>query len=152
MAESAGVKLYNWDKEDGYKVPEDINLYTSYIFKPYDSNISVLDKFVLHGNNYIGDYLDGGVANHVNLSEHLSKEQYYKLLEHSAKVGCQYFTFNVPNSECENCGYITKQIIHECPKCGSINISLWDRIIGYLSKIKNWSEGRQIEQKTRIYS
>lgn len=151
-AESAGVKLYNWDKEDGYKVPEDINLYTSYIFKPYDSNISVLDKFVLHGNNYIGEYLDGGVANHVNLSEHLTKEQYYKLLEHSAKVGCQYFTFNVPNSECENCGYITKQIINKCPKCGSINISLWDRIIGYLSKIKNWSEGRQIEQKTRIYS
>ena len=151
-AESAGVKLYNWDKEDGYKVPEDINLYTSYIFKPYDSTISVLDKFILHGNNYIGEYLDGGVANHVNLSEHLTKEQYYKLLEHSAKVGCQYFTFNIPNSECENCGYITKQVINKCPKCGSTNISLWDRIIGYLSKIKNWSKGRQIEQKTRIYS
>ena len=23
--------------------------------------------------------------------------------------------------------------------------------IGYLTKIKNWSEGRQIEQKTRVY-
>lgn len=60
-AESAGVKLYNWDKEDGYAVPNDINLYTSYIFKPYDSNISVLDKFILHGNNYIGEYLDGRI-------------------------------------------------------------------------------------------
>lgn len=150
-AESAGVKLYNWDKEDGYQVPKDINLYTSYIFKPYDSSISVLDKFVLHGNNYIGEYLDGGVANHVNLAEHLSKEQYTKLLEHAAKNGCQYFTFNVPNSECESCGYITKHVIKECPKCGSKNISLWDRIIGYLSKIKNWSSGRQEEQTKRIY-
>ena len=151
-AESAGVKLYNWDKEDGYQVPKDINLYTSYIFKPYDPNISVLDKFILHGNNYIGEYLDGGVANHVNLSEHLSKEQYSKLLEHAAKNGCQYFTFNVPNSECEECGYITKHVIDKCPKCGSSKIALWDRIIGYLSKIKNWSEGRQIEQTKRIYS
>lgn len=129
-AESAGVKLYNWDKEDGYQVPKDINLYTSYIFKPYDSSISVLDKFVLHGNNYIGEYLDGGVANHVNLDSHLSAEQYNKLLHFAAEVGCQYFTFNIPNSECDDCGYICKQTITKCPKCGSTNISLWDRIIG----------------------
>lgn len=151
-AESAGIKLYNWDKEDGYQVPKDINLYTSYIFKPYDSSISVLDKFVLHGNNYIGEYLDGGVACHVNLDSHLSAEQYNKLLHFAAEVGCQYFTFNIPNSECDNCGFICKQTITKCPKCDSTNISLWDRIIGYLTKIKNWSEGRQIEQKTRVYS
>ena len=151
-AESAGIKLYNWDKEDGYQVPKDINLYTSYIFKPYDSSISVLDKFVLHGNNYIGEYLDGGVACHVNLDSHLSAEQYNKLLHFAAEVGCQYFTFNIPNSECDDCGYICKQTITKCPKCDSTNISLWDRIIGYLTKIKNWSEGRQIEQKTRVYS
>jgi ribonucleoside-triphosphate reductase len=150
-AESAGVKLYNWDKEENYYVPSDINLYTSYIFKPYDDSISVLDKFVMHGNNYIGEYLDGGVANHVGLEEHLSQEQYKKLLEHAAKVGCQYFTFNVPNSECDDCGFITKVPIKECPKCGSNKISYYDRIIGYLSKISNWSEGRQIEQKTRVY-
>ena len=151
-AESAGVKLYNWDKEDGYWVPTDINLYTSYIFKPYDSNISILDKFVLHGSNYIGEYLDGGVANHVNLSEHPDKQQCKLLLQHAANVGCQYFTFNVPNSECEECGYITKHIIKECPKCGSSKIVLWDRIIGYLSKIKNWSLPRQLERLKRIYS
>ena len=40
----------------------------------------------------------------------------------------------------------------KCPKCGSTKISLYDRVIGYLTKIKNWSQGRQIEQKTRIYS
>ena len=79
-------------------------------------------------------------------------EQYKKLLKYAADVGCQYFTFNVPNSECETCGYITKNPIKVCPKCGSDKIVLWDRIIGYLTKIKNWSTGRQIEQKTRVYS
>lgn len=59
MAESLAAKNYNWDKEDGYVVPTDTNLYASYIFKPNDKDISILDKFVLHGKNYIGDYLDG---------------------------------------------------------------------------------------------
>lgn len=60
MAESLAIKNYNWDKEDNYKVPSDTNLYASYIFKPNDANISVLDKFKLHGKDYIGDFLDGG--------------------------------------------------------------------------------------------
>lgn len=151
-AESLAIKNYNWDKNDGYWVPDNINLYASYIYRPNDKTLSVLDKFRMHGSEYIGDYLDGGSAAHVNLEEHLSTKQYEKLLKYAAEVGCQYFTFNVPNSECENCGYITKHPIHTCPKCGSTKISLWDRIIGYLTKISNWSTGRQIEQKTRVYS
>ena len=150
-AESLAIKNYNWDKADGYWVPEDTNLYASYIFKPNDKKTSVLEKFILHGRDYIGDYLDGGSAAHINLSEHLSKKQYMRLLEFAAKNGCQYFTFNIPNCECDNCGFIAKQPFEVCPKCGSTHVSLWDRIIGYLTKISNWSEGRQIEQKTRVY-
>ena len=151
-AESLAAKNYNWDKEDKYWVPEDTNLYASYIFKPNDETISVLDKFILHGKDYIGDNLDGGSAAHINLSEHLSKEQYKKLLRFAAENGCQYFTFNIPNCECESCGYIAKQPFDKCPKCGETEkIALWDRIIGYLTKINNWSTPRQIEQKHRIY-
>ena len=40
----------------------------------------------------------------------------------------------------------------KCPKCGSTNITYYDRVIGYLTKIKDWSAGRQIEQKTRVYN
>lgn len=151
-AESLAIKNYNWDKEDGYWVPIDTNLYASYIFKPNDKKLSVLERIKLHGAEYIGEYLDGGSAAHINLEEHLSAKQYEKLLKYAAEVGCQYFTFNIPNSECEECGFISRIAITKCPKCGSTNISLWDRIIGYLTKIKNWSSGRQIEQKTRVYS
>lgn len=150
-AESLAIKNYNWDKQDGYWVPEDTNLYASYIFKPNDSEVSILDKIVMHGSNYIGDFLDGGAAAHLNLSEHLSVAQYEKLLKFAAENGCQYLTFNVPNSECRDCGYITKHPISKCPKCGSAKIDYYDRVIGYLTKINNWSAGRQIEQKTRIY-
>ena len=152
-SESLAIKNYNWDKQDNYWVPSDTNLYASYIFKPNDSSISPLEKMILHGSNYIGDYLDGGSACHINLSEHLSLEQNKKMLKFAAENGCQYFTYNIPNCECEKCGFIAKQPFDKCPKCGETeHIALYDRVIGYLTKIKNWSEGRQIEQKTRVYS
>lgn len=150
-AESLAIKNYNWDKEDGYWVPEDTNLYASYIYKPNDKGVSMLEKIRLHGNRFIGEFLDGGSACHLNASEHLSEEQYAYLLKYAAENGCQYLTWNIPNCECEDCHYISKTPFDVCPRCGSKNVALWDRIIGYLTKIKNWSEGRQKEQKTRVY-
>lgn len=148
-AESASVKLYNRDKADGYWVPTDTNLYASYIFKPNDTHISILDKIILHSSEFAADELDGGSACHLNLSEHLSQKQYEYLLKFMAKVGCKYATFNIPNCECEECHFIAKQPFSKCPKCGSTYVSLWDRIIGYLTKISNWSAARQIEGSTR---
>lgn len=150
-AESLASKNYNWDKKDGYEVPSNRNLYNSYFFLQNDTNISVLDKMSLHGNSTY-QYTDGGSACHINLEEHLSKEQYLKLIDYAIKEGTSYFTFNIPNSKCEDCGYITKHPIVECPKCHSKNISQYTRIIGYLRPIKLFSMDRQIEAGTRVYN
>lgn len=56
-AEGLGGKNYNWDKEDGYWVPEDENLYNSYFYDAHDDT-SVLDKFILHGRQTY-QYTDG---------------------------------------------------------------------------------------------
>ena len=133
-------------------MPENRNLYASYIFIPSDENLDVAEKIRMHGKNYIGDYLDGGAAAHLNLDSHLSKAQYQKILKYAADNGCTYFTFNVPNSQCEDCGHIEKVPFKKCPHCGSERISYYCRVIGYLTKISNWSKGRQIEQKTRVYT
>lgn len=151
-AESLAVKNYNWDKEDGYWVPDDTNLYASYIFKPNDKSISVLDKIAMHGRDYIGDYLDGGAAAHINLEEHLSTKQYDRLLRHAAENGCQYLTFNIPISQCDDCGHIVNAPVDKCPKCGSEKITTITRIIGYLTAVKNWSDGRRKEFKTRVFN
>ena len=150
-AESLASKNYNWDKKDNYWVPSNRNLYNSYFFLQNDTNISVLDKMYLHGNSTY-QYTDGGSACHINLDEHLSKEQYLKLIDYAIKEGTSYFTFNIPNSKCEDCGYITKHPIVECPKCHSKNISQYTRIIGYLRPIKLFSIDRQIEAGNRIYN
>lgn len=148
-AESLGSKNYQWDKEDGYEVNPDRNLYNSYFYIAHDDT-SVLDKMRLHGRKFT-ETLDGGVGCHINLEEHLSKEQYLKLIEFAVQEGTSYFTFNIPNSECEDCHYITKHPIKVCPKCNSTNITWYTRIIGYLRAIKNFGKERQIEANKRTY-
>lgn len=150
-AESLAIKNYNWDKAEGYWVPEDRNLYASYIYKPSDSKRDIFEKIRMHGSRFIGDYLDGGSAAHLNLDAHLSKEQYMHILKYAADEGCQYLTFNIPMSECRKCGHIVNAPIRECPMCGSDHITRYTRIIGYLTAVPNWSKGRQIEEKTRVY-
>jgi ribonucleoside-triphosphate reductase len=151
-AEALASRNYNWDRDDGFYVPRDTNLYASYIFKPNDPMISVLEKIRLHGKDYIGDYLDGGSALHANLDSHLSVKQYKYLLEYAAKVGCNYLTFNIPMSECDDCGHIVNAPVNECPKCHSNNISYATRIIGYLTKVKNWNDSRKKEFETRVFN
>ena len=150
-AESLAIKNYNWDKEDDYWVPEDTNLYASYIFKPNDPTTDVFEKLRLHGREYIGDYLDGGSAAHINLEEHLTKDQYKNIIKYAAEQGTNYFTFNIPMTECCDCGHIVNGPVEECPKCHSHNLKYWTRIIGYLTAVKSWSAGRQEEFKTRIF-
>lgn len=149
-AESLGGKNYNWDKKDGYWVPEDRNLYNSYFYNAHDDT-SVLDKFILHGRQ-TSVWCDGGSAAHINLENHLSKEQYLKLIDFAIKEGTNYFTFNIPNSKCDDCGFITKHPIKECPKCHSHNITQYTRIIGYLRPISSFGKDRRIEAEQRTYS
>lgn len=149
-AEGLGGKNYQWDLQDGYVVPDDENLYNSYFYNAHD-NTSVLDKFILHGRQTY-QYTDGGSAAHINLEDHLSKEQYLKLIDFAIANGTNYFTFNIPNSKCDDCGYITKHPITECPKCHSKNITQYTRVIGYLRPIKSFGKDRQIEASKRVYS
>ena len=149
-AEGLGGKNYKWDLEDGYEVPDDVNLYNSYFYNAHDDT-SVLDKFILHGRQTY-QFTDGGSAAHINLEEHLSKEQYLKLIDFAIQEGTSYFTFNIPNSKCDDCGYITKHPITECPKCHSKNITQYTRVIGYLRPVKSFGKDRQIEASKRHYS
>ena len=149
-AEGLGGKNYRWDLEDGYIVPNDVNLYNSYFYNAHDDT-SVLDKFILHGKQTY-QYTDGGSAAHINLEEHLSFNQYLKLIDFAIQQGTNYFTFNVPNSKCEDCGHIVKAPVTKCPKCGKENITWYTRVIGYLRPIKAFGSDRQVEANKRIYS
>ncbi|MCM1168967.1 MAG: anaerobic ribonucleoside-triphosphate reductase [Bacteroides sp.] len=148
-AENVGVKHAKWDRQDGYMVPRDC--YNSYFYIVEDENVNIIDKFRLHGRKYI-EHLTGGSALHMNLAEHLSKEQYHQLLKVAVKEGCNYFTFNIPNTVCNDCGHIDKRNLKECPVCGSRNVDYLTRIIGYMKRVSNFSQARQKEAARRHYA
>lgn len=148
--ENLSHKNYEWDRKAGYKVSKSHNMYSSYFYDPEDTSLTIIDKFKLHGKEYV-QYLDGGSALHMNLDEHLSKEQYRQLMKAAAHYGTNYFTYNVRNTVCNDCGYISKNTEYVCPKCGSENIDYLTRVIGYLKRVSNFSEARQKEAKIRYY-
>ena len=149
--ENLSGKNYNWDRKDGYFVSPKHNMYSSYFYNPEDDKLSMIDKFKLHGEEYV-KYLDGGSALHMNIAEHLSKDQYRQLLNTAAHYGTNYFTFNCRNTVCNDCGYISKDTLTVCPKCGSTNLDYLTRVIGYLKRISSFSEMRQEEAYHRFYT
>ena len=149
--ENLSNKNYNWDKKDGYYVSPKHIMYSSYFFNPEDTELSILDKMKLHGNDYV-KYLDGGQACHLNINEHLSFDQYRQLLRVASEYGCSYFTFNCKNTVCNDCGYISKDTLDVCPKCGSKNLDYLTRIIGYLKRVSSFNEARQVEEHMRSYN
>jgi ribonucleoside-triphosphate reductase len=148
-AENVGVKHAKWDRQDGYTVKRDC--YNSYFYVVEDESTNIIDKFRLHGRNYI-EHLTGGSALHMNLDEHLSKAQYQQLLRVAINEGCNYFTFNIPNTVCNSCGHIDKHNLKECPVCKSHDLDYLTRIIGYMKRVSNFSESRQKEAAKRHYA
>ena len=148
-AENVGVKHAKWDKETGFVVKRDC--YNSYFYIVEDDSLNIIDKFRLHGRKYI-EHLTGGSALHLNLEEHLSKEQYMQLLRVATQEGCNYFTFNIPNTVCNDCGHIDKRRLNECPSCKSKNLDYLTRIIGYMKRVSNFSQPRQKEAAERYYA
>lgn len=148
-AENVGVKNAKWDKEDGYVVMRDC--YNSYFYKVEDNTLNVIDRFRLHGAKYI-EHLTGGSALHCNLEEHLSKAQYRQLLKVAAQEGCNYFTFNIPNTICNDCGKIDKRYLKKCTHCHSEDVDYLTRIIGYMKRVSNFSAARQKEASKRYYA
>ncbi len=148
-AENVGVKHAKWDKRDGYVVNRDC--YNSYFYIVEDESQNIIDKFRLHGRKYI-EHLTGGSALHLNLEEHLSKEQYAQLLRVATQEGCNYFTFNIPNTVCNSCGHIDKRKLSKCPSCSSEDLDYLTRIIGYMKRVSNFSQPRQKEAAKRHYA
>ena len=148
-AENLGVKNAKWDKEDGYIVPRDC--YNSYFYIVEDESCDPITKLILHGGK-LTKYLDGGSACHLNLQEHLTKDQYKNLLKIAVKEKTPYLTFNIPNTVCNSCGYISKHKYDHCPKCGSKDVDYLTRVIGYLKRVSKFSSERIKEANKRYYA
>lgn len=147
-AENLGVKNAQWDRKDKLIVGRDC--YNSYFYPVEDGSIGAIEKFVLHGEDFV-KYLDGGSALHLNLDHHPTKEGYKNLFKLASLSGCNYFTTNVKSTICNSCGKIDKDTFTSCPSCGSEDIDYGTRVIGYLKRVSSFSKARQEEEARRHY-
>lgn len=147
-AENLGVKNAKWDKQDGYNVNRDC--YNSYFYLVEDQDTSVLDKIQMYGKD-ITYSLDGGSALHLNLEQLLTYSNAKYLFELCRAYGVSYWTTNVKCTICNHCGYIDPVTRKACKECGSEDVDYGTRVIGYLKRISNFSEARQVEAGRRAY-
>jgi len=147
-AENLGVKNAKWDKADGIESTREC--YNSYFYPVEVEDTNYLDKFILHGRNFTR-YLDGGSALHLNLEQHLTEKNAYRLLNIAAKTGCNYFCINVKITLCNECGHIDKKTTAHCSQCQSQNIDYGTRVIGYLKRVSAFSKARRKEHQMRHY-
>ena len=147
-AENVGVKHAKWDREDGYVVPRDC--YNSYFYVVEDESLNVIERRQApRPPLYRPPHGRFGVAQQTRRPP--SKEQ-YRHLRVAAAEGCNYFTFNIPNTVCNECGHIDKRYLKECPECHGDNLDYLTRVIGYMKRVSNFSAARQKEAAHRYYA
>lgn len=147
--ESLAVKFYEWDKVNEYWIPEDQDLYNSYFFNPWTCT-DIYTKLESHGKAVCSS-TNGGQACHLNLDEHLTKDQYKQVMRMARELGCNHFTFNVPITKCKDCGHVVNGPVYKCPKCHSKNVSYFTRIIGFLTSVDQWADKRRKDFYARMF-
>jgi ribonucleoside-triphosphate reductase len=60
-----------------------------------------------------------------------------------------YWSYTPAVTVCNDCNYSTTGLHTHCPRCGSENVEIWSRIIGYYRPLKNWNPFRKKEFWTR---
>lgn len=148
-AENLGVKNAKWDKEEGLEANRDC--YNSYFYLVEDPDCSILDKFELYSHD-VCDNLDGGSALHLNLEQLPDKAQAVRLFELARRNGTPYWTTNVLCTICNKCGRIDPVTRKVCKHCGSTDVDYGTRVIGYLKRVTNFSDARQLEASRRFYT
>jgi ribonucleoside-triphosphate reductase len=87
--------------------------------------------------------LDAGVKNNIEALE--------SLVLYAMDKDIPYFAVNVPNDQCQECGYID-EINDKCPVCEGKNIHRLRRVTGYLTGnyTTAFNTGKQAEVKDRV--
>ena len=74
-----------------------------------------------------------------------------KIVDYAMDKDIPYFAVNVPNDQCQDCGYVD-EMNNVCPVCGSTNIKKLRRVTGYLTGDykEAFNYGKQCETEDRV--
>ena len=111
--------------------------YTDDIFELLDNQDDLQTKYT------------GGTVVHIFAGERVYDT---KVIKNLVKKICTnyklpYFTFSPTFSVCPTHGYVAGEHF-SCPECGE-NCDVFSRVVGYISPVNQWNEGKTEEFKTR---
>lgn len=123
--------------------------YTNSCHIPVEFEISIFEKIRIEGQ--YTKYCAGGSITYVELNESPlgNIDAYYKIVQAMHDADVVYGAINFPCDRCKDCGHFGI-IPHECPNCGSIDISRIRRITGYLSEEDNFNYAKKCEKDHRV--
>ncbi len=139
-AETAAFKLMEKDKiffrDESYELPLYANQWI-----PLAVKTSVRNKIDISAR--LDKACTGGSIAHINLDgPFTSFETAWKLLQELAKAGVKYFAFCTKISACRhNHGFYGEV----CPICGEHKVTTYQRIVGFLTPVRTYSEPRKKE-------
>ena len=145
--ESAAAKLA---MEDAKRFPElleylpdaEYPMYSTSI-APYYGDLTIFDRVWIESE--IQPLFTGGVMMHLFLGEEPSIEALEKLIRRISQTSIVYWSITPAITVCPSCGSRFVGAHRRCPKCGSENVEVWSRIVGYYRPLKSWSPARRKE-------
>ena len=115
---------------------------------PYYANIPISLRAKWEGE--VQREFTGGVMMHLFLYESPDPKALKKLVQRIAmNTKVVYFSITPTISVCRKCGWSSVGVYDKCLKCGSNNLDLWSRIVGYYRPVRNWNIGKKAEFKLR---
>ncbi|MDV3103759.1 anaerobic ribonucleoside triphosphate reductase [Thermococcus waiotapuensis] len=114
---------------------------------PYYGSIDLADR--IRVEEKVQRSFTGGVMMHIFLGEEPDLEALARLTKRLMKTELVYWSYTPAITVCNSCNYSTTGLYTHCPRCGSENVEIWSRIIGYYRPLKNWNPFRKREFWTR---
>ena len=140
--ENTCVKLAVKDKVLGFN-----NQYKMYSnqFIPLSKRCNIFDRVKLSGA--YDSQCSGGSIMHITIDSKVSKETMKDFVISTLGAGVKYFAFNYKINQCKDCSHIFVGEHEICPECGSKELEKFTRVVGFLTKISQWSQTRQEEDR-----
>ncbi|MCD6244432.1 MAG: anaerobic ribonucleoside triphosphate reductase [Candidatus Korarchaeota archaeon] len=130
-------------------MPDPENPIYSTSIAPYYGEISLAQRIEIEER--VQKSFTGGVMMHIFLGEETDPESLAKLVRRLTETDLVYWSFTPAVTVCRDCNRSSTGLLASCPYCGSSNVELWSRIIGYYRPLKNWNPSRRREFKTRVH-
>ncbi|ABN70178.1 anaerobic ribonucleoside-triphosphate reductase [Staphylothermus marinus F1] len=149
--ESAAAKLAIKDVKKYPEVLEylsdpDNPIYSTSI-APYYGEIDLPERIEIESK--VQKIFTGGVMMHIFLGEEPDPEALAKLTKRLMQTDLVYWSYTPAITHCNKCGRTFTGLYRRCPVCGSEDVEVWSRIIGYYRPLKNWNPFRRREFWTR---